>query len=387
MTHTKTRVAAVLATALTLTLTACSGGTSTPSASTPAASSASGASGSSSSAFQAALDTSYKGIGGELNLEPVTAAEDVNLYVVSCGEQVPGCSTPTAAVVEAGKAVGWKTTVADGKLNPEGFATAIRQAIAGKADVIVPIGIGCGAAQAAFKEAKDAGIKIVGGGGVDDCEPKLWASERLWIDGETPKSQWNDFGKLQADYAVGKSNGDVKAVVLNFTGQTWGPWITEGFTNELKSLGGGEVLETVDVSDPEQADGSYLQKVTTALLNNPTANTLIVPIDGWLATGLAQAISQTGKDADLLVIGRGGDEPVLDMIRQGNSGVDATIGFATKWGSWGSVDTAIRVLDGKEAAWIAEPIQAVDKDQNLPESGDFVGNVDFKSTFLEAWGK
>ncbi|WP_334122859.1 sugar ABC transporter substrate-binding protein [Glutamicibacter sp.] len=333
-----------------------------------------------------ALEQSFTGVSGDLKLDPVNVDKDVNLFVVSCGQQVPGCSTPTASVVEAGKAIGWNTTVTDGKLNPEGFATAIRQAIASQADVIIPIGIGCGVAQAAFQEAKDAGIKIVGGGGVDDCTPKLWDSERLWIDGETPESQWRIFGELQADYLAGKTNQQVKAVALNFTGQSWGPWITEGFSDKLAELNAGSVVTTVDISDPEQADGSYLQKVSTALLNHPEANALIVPVDAWLATGLAQTIVQSGRD-DLLVIGRGGDAPVLDMIRDKNSGVDASVGFALRWGSWGSVDTAARILDGQPAAWIGESIQVVDAEHNLPDSGNYDGSLDFEKIFLKAWGK
>jgi ribose transport system substrate-binding protein len=336
---------------------------------------------------QKALQTAYDGIGAKLALDPVTPKSGVNLYVVSCGESTPGCSTPAAGVVEAAEAIGWKATIADGKLSPEGFATAIRQSIAGGANVIVPIGISCGVAQAAFKEAVDAGITIIGGGGVDDCSPQLWGSARLWVDGYTPEKQWRAFGKLQADYLYGKTNGDVKAVVLNATGQPWGAWITDGFKEELTALGRGKVLDTIDVSDPEQADGSYLQKVTTALLNNPDANALVVPNDGWLVTGLSQAVVQTGKGSQMLVIGRGGDAAVLDMIRSGGAGVNATIGFATRWGSWGSVDTAARVLGKQSPAWIGEPMQAVDAGTNMVSSGDYMGGEDFKKIFTTAWGK
>lgn len=336
---------------------------------------------------QAALDIAFAGIGSDLAIDPVTAPEGINLYVVSCGEQVPGCSVPAAAVATAAEELGWTATIADGKLNPEGFATAVRQGIAGGANVIVPIGIGCGVAAAAFQEAFDAGIKVIGGGGVDDCDPKLWASERLWLDGYSPVEYWEAFGTLQADYSFGKTNGDVKAIVLNFTGQVWGQWITDGFNAELAALGSGEVLETIDVSDPEMVDGSFIQKVTTALLNTPDANVLIVPIDGFLIAGLAAAIVQSERDADLLVVSRGGDAPVLDMIRQGGSGVDATVGYASEWGAWGSVDTAARILAGQDAAFIGESIQAIDADNNLPASGAYQGNVDYQSIFRAAWGK
>lgn len=340
-----------------------------------------------SSEALAALQTAYDGVGSEMDgLEPVASEGDVSLYVVSCGEQVPGCSVPAASVKAAAETVGWKATIADGKLNPEGFATAIRQAVAGGADVIVPIGIGCGVAQAAFQEAADAGIQVIGGGGVDDCDPKLWASERLWLSDYTPQQQWEEFGRLQANYVYGKLDGDVKPVVLNFTTQVWGQWITDGFVDELNKLGGGEVVETVDVSDPEQADGSYVQKVTTALLKHPDANALVVPIDSWLTTGLAAALVQSDLDSKLVVIGRGGDEAALDLIRQGNAGMDATIGFAVKWGAWGSVDTALRVLAGQDPVDIGESMQAVDADNNMPESGQYDGDVDYEAKFKESWG-
>lgn len=337
----------------------------------------------------AALEVAYTGVGTELNLDSIKdVPKDVNLYVVSCGEQVPGCSVPAAAVKAAAEKLGWTATIADGKLNPEGFATAIRQGVAGGANVIIPIGIGCGVAQAAFQEAVDAGVKIIGGGGVDDCDPKLWASERLWLEDFNPIQQWEEFGKLQADYAFGKHNGEVNAIVLNFTGQVFGQWITDGFTKELEALGNkGKVLETVDVSDPETQDGSMLQKVNTAILNNPDANTLIVPIDGWLVGGLAQAIVQSGSAEQLLVVSRGGDAPVLDMIRAGGQGVNATIGFAVGWGAWGSVDTAARVLSGGTPAWIGESMQAVDADHNMPKSGGYEGAVDYQKVFSSAWGK
>ena len=309
----------------------------------------------------------------------------INLFVVSCGEAVPGCALPAASMKEAAEAAGWEATIADGKLNPDGFAAAIRQAIAADADVIVPVGISCTAAQAAFKEAADAGILIVGGGGIDDCDPKLWAGERLWLPDYTPVQQWNEFGKQQADYAYGM-NEDVKAIVLVFTSQVYGPWIADGFEQELTSLDGGEVVEKIEISDSEVIDGSFVQKVTTSLLSHPEVNTLASANDSWLTSGLSAAIVQAGLDEQLTVIGRAGEASTIDLIRTGNSGVDATVGFATPWGAWGSVDTAIRILAGQDPQYIGESIQTVDKDHNLPKSGPFVGTGDYAAQFKKSWG-
>ncbi|GGH33629.1 sugar ABC transporter substrate-binding protein [Microbacterium album] len=337
---------------------------------------------------QAALDRAYEGVGSTLeDLEPATPPEGVNFYVMSCGEQVPTCSTPAAAMVDAARSAGWNAQIVDGRLNPEGFATAIRQAIAGGADVLVPVGIGCGAAASAFAEAKAAGVTIVGGGGVDDCDPKVWDSERLWLENPVAPTIFHTIGHVKAEYAFGKSDGDVKAIVLNQSTNVWGGWITEAFEGRLEELGGGEVVEVIDVSDPEIADGSYLQKVTSALLANPEVNTLTVPTDGMLTTGLAAAITQAGYADQLTVIGVWGSEGAIDMIREGQPGITATVGVAQVWEAWGSIDTAIRILNGQDPAYIGQSIQVVDQDRNLPESGPYDGSIDWKSKFLEAWGK
>lgn len=362
-----------------LVLTGCSGGADD-------GASGEGQSGEVSAAAQEALDRAYEGIGSDLSdLEPVTVPEDLKLYVMSCGEQNPTCAKPAAAVMEGAEAAGWEAHLVDGKLNPEGFATAIRQAVAGGADVLVPIGIGCGAAAAAFQEAKDAGITIVGGGGVDDCDPKIWDSERLWLEDTGPFFGY--FGQFMADYAYGKNDGEVKAVVINSTTNVWGPWITEGFEKQLDELGGGEILEVIDVSDQETADNSYIQKVTSALLANPDANTLIVPTDGYLSTGLASGLAQAGFGENLVVIGAFGGDGAVEMIREGQPGITATVAMATDWEGWGSVDTAIRVLDGKEPAFIGQSVQVIDAENNLPESGGYQGSIDFREAFLKSWGK
>ncbi|MFT4030319.1 MAG: hypothetical protein QM675_10635, partial [Protaetiibacter sp.] len=87
-----------------------------------------------------------------------------------------------------------------------------------------------------------------------------------------------------------------------------------------------------------------------------------------------------------LIIGRSGDESALELIKAGNSGFDATVGYASEWGAWGSIDTAIRVLAGQDPAYIGEEIQLVDADNNMPDSGDYVGSVDFKAAFTASWG-
>jgi ribose transport system substrate-binding protein len=373
---------ATVTVALALSLSACSTGDTTD----PAASAGGGTEVSADA--QAALDKAYEGVGSTLeDLAPATPEEGLNLYVMSCGEAVETCSAPSAAMVQAGEAAGWKSTIVDGKLSPEGFATAIRQAIAGGADVLVPVGISCSAAAAAFQEAKDAGVTIVGGGGVDDCSPQGWDSERLWLEDPEFPTAFQAIGALQADYVFGKTNGDPQTVVINLTSNPWGQLVTDAYTAELEKLGGGKVVEVVDIADTEVGDGSFVQKVTSVLLANPDANSVVVPTDAYFVNGLAAGINQAGLADKVIGVGGFGSEGALDMIRSGQPGITATVGQAQLWESWGSIDTAIRVRAGEEPAFIGQSVQVVDKDNNLPDSGPYDGSIDWKSKFLEAWGK
>lgn len=336
---------------------------------------------------QAALDYAYQGLGGDLTLDPVKVPEGVKAYVISCGEANSGCATGTASLVEGAEAAGWDVEVADGKLSPEGFATAIRQGVAAGADVIIPMGFGCMAAQAAFKEAHDAGIVIVGGGGPDDCDPALWAAVPEWLPDYSFDDHWALYGKLGAAWAFGATNGDARAITLTQVTNSFGQTITDGFAEELESRG-GEVIANIDFSDPETVDGTFIQKVTTALLANPEATILQIPGGGFLTGGLYQAIAQSGVSNLTIVVGGPSDATTLDLLRSGSSN-GLKLGVAaedTGWAQWGSIDTANRVLADTSPEYIAQPLVVVDADHNLPASGG-IDAGDWRDVYLEAWGR
>jgi ribose transport system substrate-binding protein len=102
--------------------------------------------------------------------------------------------------------------------------------------------------------------------------------------------------------------------------------------------------------------------------------------------GLAQAVVASGRSADLNVISGLGTSANFDLIRS-DSGQDAIVGYPIEWGAWGSVDTAIRVLNGEDVEVTGDGYKVVDGDNNLPASGkDFTGDVDYKAAYQKAWG-
>jgi ribose transport system substrate-binding protein len=77
-----------------------------------------------------------------------------NVWIMSCDQSIPSCSTPIGAAVEAAKAMGWKVTLFDAKLNPARISEGYRQAIAAKADGIISYSIDCPLSQGGLAAVK-----------------------------------------------------------------------------------------------------------------------------------------------------------------------------------------------------------------------------------------
>jgi ribose transport system substrate-binding protein len=342
-----------------------------------------------SAAAKTALTTAYEGMTAKPPSAPTKAKPGVNLWVVSCGEQVPSCAKPVAAAKEAAEAVGWKATVCDGQLNPDGWGTCVRRATSAKADVVIPVGIDCVSIQQPFQEAKAAGVTVVGGGGAD-CDavggPKLWGSERRQLPDVGIKDYWANAGKLAAAYVVGKSDGKAQVLELKFTDPLWGPWLSEGFERELATCGGCKIVKTLEMANNDFVSNTATTKFATAIQQAATADSIYVPVGGWMPTGFAQAVVASGRAPQLDVVTGFGDEANFDLIRNAG-GQTAVLGYATAWGAYGSVDTAIRLLNGEQPQVQGDGFQMVDAEKNLPAAGeDYDGGVDFVAEYRRLWG-
>jgi len=336
-----------------------------------------------------ALEAAFTGTTGTTPTTPTTPKPGVNLWVVSCGQQVPSCATPAGAAVEAAELVGWTAKTCDGQLNPDGWGNCVRQATSAGADVIIPIGIDCPAIQQPFEEAKKAGVAVIGGGGAD-CDSvggeKLWASERLQLEGLSVKDYWAQAGATAANYLIGSTDGAAKVLEVQFTDPLWGPWLSEGFNTQLATCEDCEVVDTLELANNDFVSGTATDKFASALQKATDANAVYVPVGGWMPTGFAQAVVASGRQADLVVASGFGDAANMELVRA-DGGQNGVLGYATEWGAWGSVDTAIRVMNGEEPVVEGDGFQMVDADNNLPAEGeDYQGNVDFKSDYKALWG-
>jgi len=378
-------IGAALALAAVLGLSACS---SPSEVSSDSGSSSGASSGPTSDVAAQALAAAYEGQTGAPPTVATTPKPGVSVWVVSCGQQVPSCATPVAAAQEAAEAAGWTSSVCDGALNPAGWGDCVRQGVSSGADVILPVGIDCASIQQPFQEAKEAGITVVGAGGAD-CDavggPKLWASERLQLEGVGVEQYWELAGKVAADWIIGKTDGQAKVLQMVFTDPLWGPWQAQGFADEIATCDGCEIVSTLDISNNDLVSGAMGQKFQTALLQAADVDSIYVPIGGWVTSGLGQGIVSSGRSDQLNVVSGFGDASTLDVIRT-DGGLDAIVGYPTEWGAWGSIDTAIRVLNGEEPQVTGDGVQVIDASNGLPASGDYDPGVDFKDEYRALWG-
>lgn len=337
-----------------------------------------------------ALEAAFAGATGTPPTTPTTPKKGVNAWVISCGQQLPSCTSPVAGIVEAAQAIGWQAKVCDGKLNPDGWGSCVDQAATAGADVIFPVGIDCASIKAPFEQAAKAGVTIIGAGGAD-CSSTgggaaVFATERLQLPDTSIADYWKKAGATVANYLIGSSDGKGKVLELRFTSPIWGPWLSEGFQAQLATCADCELLGTVDIANEDFGSTAGTDKFAAALQKYATADSVYVPVGGWMSQGFAAAVKASGRGNDLVVSSGFGDASTMDLIRN-EGGLTAALGYATHWGSYGSVDEAIRILNGEEPVVEGDGFQMVDADNNMPASGDYVGgDVDFKNKYLALWG-
>ena len=301
---------------------------------------------------------------------------------------------PAEAQKEAVESIGWKATVWDTKQDPNEMLAGIRQAVTTKADAIVGFAIDCPSIQAALQEAKQAGIPYVAAESFDCSDLKEGApslfTHVVHYDG-IPFVDWiESYGAAQATWNIVKENGAAKVVEFFENDTAALTAIHDGFTKELATCDGCELLDTVTFTFA--ALGPELQQKTQqAMLQNPDANTLQVGYDALLTSGIIGGLRAAGKLDQMQIMGAEGAPPNLDLIRE-DQGQDAGVGTPPAWEGYATIDAVVRLLAGEEPTTeTGLGIQVFDREHNLPESGPFVPigadgePIDFAADYQAAW--
>lgn len=322
------------------------------------------------------------------------AVADKSVWIVSCSQSIDLCSDEVNEIVAAATAIGWEAKVVNAEFDPVVAGDAIRQAVAAQADGIIVFGFDCPLVSQPLAEAKDAGIRTLGVVALDCDDPALpeqtaaLFSVDMEFDGQGEIYYSNfalDYGRDKAAIAIAATKGAAKVMLLDVPDLVTVGKLTDGFEEGMAACTTCEIVTTVDLTTLDQVNGVVEQKVTAALARNPDVDTIFQSTDGLFLTGVQTAILNSGRAADLLVIGSEGFLSNLDAIRSG-SGQNIAMAFDSRWEAWASVDAMNRAFAGAEQIHGGQGYIYVDATTNMPESGAWDSNIDFRAAFKTLWG-
>jgi ribose transport system substrate-binding protein len=371
------------------------GGSSSDSGSTSSSSSASsGGSKTSAAVLAEAKASTEKGYKGDFQLPPTDgpkAQPGKNVWYISCGQAYTACAQQSTGFGEAGKALGWKVNLTDGKADPTAASRIIRQAIAAKADGIVITAFDCPGIKSALRQAKAANIPTVTAFSLDCDEPAFGGGPPLFTASAKlyGSSKQGDFyakwSAARANWIINDSKGTGEALNIEEQSQLLHKISNKGFEDQMAKCAGCKVTPLKFTFS--QVPNPATQLWTSGIQSHPKAKYLAEDIDSLMDLGLRKALGQSGR-RDLKVAGGEGFPTNLQLIRDGV--LTVALALPQGWVGWAEADTINRLFAGADPASLPNEglgWQIIDKDHNLPPAGKaFVPPIDYASAYQKVWG-
>jgi ribose transport system substrate-binding protein len=341
-------------------------------------------------AAEANLDKAYAGTNGQPPTSGPKPERDKNVWVISCAQSLESCARGSAAERTAGRELGWKTTIFDGKADPATFNSGIRQALADKADGIILNGIDCPLVKAALEQTTKAKVAVVGLFSLDCHEAVPGERGRFTsvnygtVAGSTYSQYLGAWSAPRADWVITQTKGKARVINVSQTDIPTIQLIDRGFKAELKKCTSCTIVANVRFSSADIGP-RLQQKVQQAILKHPEANAVHVPYDSLFPIGIAATIHGSGRSGKLKVMGGEGDPASIKLIHS-DRGQDAANVLDIEWAGWAAVDSLNRLFAGERVVPQGIGWQLVDREHNLSNSGEYDLEVDFKSSYRKAWG-
>ncbi|WP_415394509.1 sugar ABC transporter substrate-binding protein (plasmid) [Rhodococcus globerulus] len=301
-----------------------------------------------------------------------------SLVAITCAASIEGCVAISDAHIEAAKALGWETTIIDGKGSPQGWNDAMTNAIALHPDVIALTAILPEGIQGTLQQARDAGIKILctqcGGSG---------EAQKL-VDVANGDDIHSVIGTYLGDYVVAESEGKAHVLAWLYPEFEISETRLNGFKSEIDKCAGC-TLDTFEVKISEW--GTTLpDRIQALLAQNPDIDWIYSPADqtAFDAMNAVEAVGATGR---IRVVGGNGDIHTYDTIRKSDVYV-ATAGVSPAATAWAGIDGINRLLAGEQPVESFTPVRLFDTTNadQVKAGTQYSGDVDFRSIYRKIWG-
>jgi ribose transport system substrate-binding protein len=299
------------------------------------------------------------------------------IVIVPCAMGAEGCARMARGAEEAAAMIGWKTLLIDPAGDPSQMANAVRRAISIKADGIALAGPDAGTVLGALKEARAAGLTIVSTSGYNQDNVFQAVTP-------TPESFMQD-GYDAAATAYQMGNGRLRA--LEMTDNEFGSVRSriEGvnkFLADCEAAGGDCKLLATDNYTVADLTTRVPQQAVAIVRRNPDYDFLFAAYDAGL-NFMIQGLRSAGLDTKGNGASFDANVANLDNIR--NNGYQrVSVGQPMEWFGYGLIDQLNRLF--AHAPLVDEGFTSkVLVKENLPASGPWIGDVDFRVSYRNAW--
>jgi ribose transport system substrate-binding protein len=304
-----------------------------------------------------------------------------HVVFISCGAFNQICVSVGKSVAVAADKIGWKITSIDGKGSASGWLSAWNQALALKPDGIIAF-TSADAVQAPIQQAKSMGIPVVGV--LSASKPGPDPSEGLFTNvSQDPAS----IGTAEAQYAIAKSNGTARAVIVYDALYAIARYKAEAMKAEIGKCAGCKVLEYVNTpaAQIQQNAGQLISSWVTKYGAEPI---WILTVGDVFADFMVSPLRAGGIAPDMvLIVAADGFPSAYSRIRKDDYQVATAPQPQSELG-YQAVDEMVRALAQAPASGYAPDVYIVDKSNVHLYGGDqdqFVPDNDFANRYLSIW--
>lgn len=257
------------------------------------------------------------------------------IVMITCGSLGVGCVLGAKGAQEAAAALGWTSTIIDGKFDPSTWNSAVQQAVTGGADGIVLLAVTPALIQGGLDRARAAKVPVV-----DVYQPRFPGAPA--IDGDVT-SDHVAAGKAVADWIAKDSGGKARVLILDVAELPETIKRNDALADEL-----GRVCPNCAVERQKFSAALAAQRlatlVTTQLRQHPDTTYVTGPYDAT-GTFIAQGIRQAQMTGKVKFLNFEGNPIGFDLMKGGEQAAELAV--AAPFAGWLAVDLLARKLAGQ----------------------------------------
>lgn len=312
---------------------------------------------------------------------PVTSAAATQRTVYWIAPNLEVMGPVTAGIKEATHVLGWNVvTLLVDSSDPQGYSSAMKQAVSKGADYIVASGASIAVYGDGLAAAEAAKIPVIDMYSID---PVQGATNGIYANVGGAAYVEQEYGAL-TDWAIADSGGDGNIAFVNipdFPILKAAAAVVDKLTTNCPDC----KLTKIDASVTDLTGGGIPQLVVSKLQSDPSIGYVYLAF-GDLATGLSAAIDAAGLSSKVKIITATLNPSQAALVQSGE--LAAGVPNPQRYAAWVAVDAALRIdqglpIDENQHNVLPAPIFTKSTVPNPP--GEYAGPTGYADQFKKLW--